>query len=214
MNYLLCIVFAFSLFSCQTHDNSTPPETNPDTAAVSDAAAPAKPAAPDSAFLIVPGDRIGQVALNMTSEQLSSTLGRADSGDAAMGKALMFWVSKGSSGPRHYLAVYTVNDFKGEGSQPKVQQVQITSPQFRTANGIGTGMSLPEVRQQFGQLQPIGYYTDSRQQQVYIYDDRAQGIAFEVSVADSVCTAITVHQQGEDVTNIYLPIHPDMTRLK
>ncbi|MCJ8164822.1 hypothetical protein MKJ04_08195 [Pontibacter sp. E15-1] len=214
MKYPLYLILIFSLLSCQPHDNSSPAEANPVATADTAATVPAAPAAPDSAFLIIAGERIGQVQLGMTAEQLNNTLGEADSGDAAMGKALLFWVSKGNSGPRQYVAVYTVNNFDGQDTPPKVQQVQVTSPRFRTASGIGTGNSLPEIRQGYGQLQPLAYYTNAQQQKVYVYDAQPQGIAFEVTVPDSVCSAITVHQPGEDVTGTYLPIHPDMTRLQ
>ncbi len=148
----------------------------------------------------------------MTAEELNQALGKPDSGDAAMGKALSFWVSR-KSNPREYVAVYTVNNFDGTGSPAKVQQVQVTSPAFQTSEGISTGVALARIREAFSPLQPLAYYTNDQKQQVYIYDNQAQGIAFEVTVPDSTCTAITVHQKGEDVTQSYLPVHPDLTRL-
>lgn len=219
MKRSLYFILALSLFACQTRDNgnqtetSTPPSAIDKTTDTTTIVGPAQPATPDSAYLIVPGQSIGQVELGMSAAAVTNILGRADSGDAAMGKALSFWISKPGNGPREYVAVYTVNDFDGSGDPPQVQQVQVTSPQFKTINGIGTGDALPEIRKQFNSLRPLAYYTNQKNQQVYIYDDQPQGIAFEIAVADSLCTAITVHQKGTDVTGTYLPVHPEMTRL-
>jgi len=219
MKHSLYFILALSLFACQTRNDSNQTEINtpPSTETTTDTtitAEQAEPVAPDSAYLIVPGQSIGQVELGMPAAAVNNILGKADSGDAAMGKALSFWVSKPGNGPREYVAVYTVNNFDGSGDPPQVQQVQVTSPQFKTINGIGTGNTLPAIRKQFSSLRPLAYYTSQTNQQVYIYDDQAQGIAFEVTVADSLCTAITIHQQDTDVTGTYLPVHPDMTRLE
>lgn len=216
MKHALYLVLALSLLACQTHDNSNQAENATSPAATHTTATiaePTKPTAPDPAYLIVPGESIGQVSLGMSATELNSILGKADSGDAAMGKSLQFWINKGGNGPREYVAVYTVNDFDGSGDPPRVQQVQVTSPRFQTVNGVGTGDALSEIRKQFDNLKPLAYYPNQRSQQVYIYDDQLQSIAFEVTVADSLCTAITIHQKGEDVTGTYLPLHPDMTRL-
>ena len=210
MNRILYLLFALALFSCQSNDTAetTVPEAETTVTAT-------EPAPPDSAYLIVPGKSIGHVQLGITSNELNSMLGKADSGDAAMGKALMFWLSKDDSGEQDYLAVYTAADFSGANEgQHRVEQVQVTSPQFQTQNHISTGKTLGQIRQQFDGLQRLAYYTDSNKQQVYIYDDQAQGIAFEIPLSDSTCTAITVHNKGEDVTETYLPIHPDLVKLQ
>lgn len=189
-------------------------DTAPGKDTTSMAPNPTTPETPDSAYLIIPGESIGHVSLGMSSMALHDMMGKPDSGDAAMGKSLQFWVSKESDRHRNYLAVYTVNNLDGSGSPPEVKQVQVTSPKFQTESGIGTGKTMDQVREQFHNLQPLAYYTNEQKQQVYIFDDQAQGIAFEITIPDSLCKAITVHQKGKDVTETYLPIHPDMTRLK
>jgi hypothetical protein len=178
------------------------------------AATPALPAPTDSAYLIVPGGSIGHINLGMPATELQDIMGKADNGDAAMGKSLQFWLSADTLRPRKYVAVYTVNDFDGSGNPPEVRQVQVTSPEFRTGSGLGPGSSLASIREQFRQLQPLAYYTNEAGQPVYIFDAQAQGIAFEVTVPDSISTAVTIHPKGADVTDTYLPIHPDMTWLR
>ncbi|OKL41216.1 hypothetical protein A3841_15480 [Pontibacter flavimaris] len=157
---------------------------------------------------------MGHIKLGMAANAVHAILGKQDSGDAAMGKALSFWLSKQEGEPQHYVAVYTVADFGGTDETPRVRQVQVTSPQFQTTDSIGTGKPLPEIRQKYGNLKPLAYFQNEQQQQVYIFDARQQGIAFEVTLPDSLCSAITIHPKGENVTKTYLPLHPDMTRLE
>ncbi|MCX2741420.1 hypothetical protein [Pontibacter anaerobius] len=213
MKHALYFILILCLLSCQSQDENR--QAPPDPMATDTAATvqPPKPATPDSAYLIIPGESIGHIKLGMAAKTVSSILGKPDSGDAAMGKALSFWVSKQANEPQHYVAVYTVTDFGSEDETPRVQQVQVTSPQFLTTDSIGTGKSLPEIRQKYKKLKPLAYFRNEQQQQVYIYNDREQGIAFEITTSDSLCTAITIHPKGENVTDTYLPLHPDMTRL-
>ena len=208
--YFILVLVAF-LAACQGQENSrqTEPEQRAtDTLAI---ATPPKPSTPDTAYLILPGERIGKVKVGMYGEDLTSMLGKPDSSDAAMGKALLFWTGEQ---PGHYVAVFTVTDFGGQVEKPVVQQVQITSPRFLTTDSIGTGKSLAEIRQKYSPLRPLGYYQNEQRQQVYIFDNQAQGIAFEVTLPDSLCSAITVHPKGEEMADISLPLHPDMTRMK
>lgn len=212
MKHTLYLILALAAFlaSCQSQENSR--QTEPDTVpADTTAAQPPKPPAPDSTYLIVPGGSIGKVKVGMYGEALARILGEPDSSDAAMGKALYFWEGEQ---PAHYVSVFTVTDFGGQVEKPVVQQVQITSPRFLTKDSIGTGMPLSEIRQKYGPLRPLAYFQNAQRQQVYIFDNQAQGIAFEVTLPDSLCSAITVHPKGEDMADIYLPLHPDMTRIK
>ncbi|MCC9168358.1 hypothetical protein [Pontibacter harenae] len=202
----LYLMFALTLFSCQR--NGTAENNVPESGTTA-------PAPPDSAYLIVPGNRVGHVQLGIPSnDELKSMLGKADSSNAAMGKALMFWLSTSGSGAQDYLTVYTTADFSGANEgQHIVEQVQVTSPKFRTEGQIGTGKAFAQIRQQFPRLQPLAYYTNSNKQQVYLYDDVQLGITFEITLPDSTCNAITIHQKGEDVTETYLPLHPNIVKL-
>ncbi len=163
--------------------------------------------------MIVPGQRIGQISLGETAEMVNSKLGQPDSGDAAMGKALTFWINPDEKKVRQYVAVYFVRSTDGAAEAMRAQQIQVSSPAFKTQHGLGTGSKLSNIRGKY-KLQPMAYYTNEKQKQVYIYDDEDQGIAFEVTTPDSLCTAITIHKAGESITDTYLPLHPDMIRLK
>ncbi|WP_163916956.1 hypothetical protein [Pontibacter burrus] len=219
MRYLLYILLIVLLQSCSDKDSKRPENQLPEQAATNTStpdttSLPPQPivekATPDSTFLIIPGLRIGQVRLNQTAEQVSNKLGKPDSGDAAMGKALSYWFSK--SKRSHVVAVYFSHSYTdGPEDYLLVRQVRVNSPAFRTPENIGAGNNIATIRRHYT-IAPIAYYQVGRQR-IYIFDDDAKGIAFEMAVPDSSCIAVTVHKAGEDVTNSYLPMHPDMTRL-
>lgn len=211
----LSLIIISCLVSCQsqTQEEATaPPATAPDTATT--AAPVPQPSPPDTLYQIIPGQRIGKVYVGQTTEQVIKLLGQPDSGDAAMGKALSFWLSKSAQEPRHYLAIYFTRS-TANSPQMLARQIRVNSPRFTTPEDtLRTGSPLKKIRKQHPQLRPIGFYTHPQQQyQVYIYDAPEAGIAFEVRTTDSTCTAITVHQKGEEMTNTYLPLHPDITWL-
>ncbi len=220
---ILYFILALALLSCESRKQADQPqepiattkETN-DTATIP---APSKPAPtavkpkPDSTYLIVPGKSIGQISLDETAEKVHSKLGQPDSGDAAMGKALSFWINPDERKVRQYVAVYFVRNTKGTSEAMLAEQIQVSSPAFKTKGGLSTGSKLSNIRKEF-KLQPKGYYTNERQKQVYVYDDPEQGITFEVTTPDSTCTAIAIHKKGETISKTYLPIHPETVWLE
>jgi hypothetical protein len=166
--------------------------------------------APDTAFRIVPGQRVGQISLGETAEKITSTLGQPDSGDAAMGKALSFWYGK-QNRKQHFVAVFFIRGSHNGQENMFARQIRVNSPSFKTIERIGIGNNISTIRQHHS-LQPIAYYLNPQQQRTYIFDDTAAGIAFEITTPDSTCTAITIHQKGENVTNSYLPVYPELIR--
>jgi len=171
-------------------------------------------ASQQTAFQIIPGQRIGQVAVGENPEKVFEALGEADAGDAAMGKALSTWYSQ-DSGQRRELNVYTVTKKTGTPQQTVgVEQVRITSPAYTVAEtDISVGSTLPQIRKHFPQARPIAY-VEQEQQKIIVYDAPAQGIAFEIAGPDSSCVGITVHPTGSGAADAYLPIHPNLVRLK
>jgi hypothetical protein len=220
MRHLFIAIVTLSFLSCsdggtrtaetehpQEATNNTPPA---DTAHSSPETIVTEPA-PDTAFLILPGQRIGQISLGETSEKITSRLGQPDSGDAAMGKALSFWYGERNR-KQHFVAVFFIRGSENGQENMFARQIRVNSPSFKTIANVGAGSNISTIRQHHT-LQPIAYYLNPQQQRTYIFDDTAAGIAFEITTPDSTCTAITIHQKGENVTNTYLPVYPDLIRL-
>ncbi|WP_162428466.1 hypothetical protein [Pontibacter pudoricolor] len=220
MRYFLIAIVILTFLSCSDSGTRTAETEHPQEATNKTSPSDTTPSKPetivatpalDSAFLIVPGQRIGQISLGETAEKITSTLGQPDSGDAAMGKALSFWLGKGRH-KQNYVAVYFSRNFDGGPEDLLARQIRVNSPSFKTIENVGIGNNISTIRQHHI-LQPIAYYLNPQQQRTYIFDDTPAGIAFEITTPDSTCTAITIHQKGENVTNSYLPVYPDLIRL-
>ncbi|AMM50531.1 hypothetical protein TH61_04175 [Rufibacter sp. DG15C] len=207
------------LSACSSNPQEKPETNLSETTSTKDSASTIQPKGSDkqdSSFQIIPGQRIGQISLGQSPEDLVKALGPPDSTDAAMGKALLTWFSKSSKAPRQEVTVYTVRENTGMANeQVGVRQVRITSPEFTIPdNYLKTGSSLPQIRKVYPSAKAVAYYLVPGNDRVYVYDVQHQGIAFEVSGADSVCVAITIHPKGKGVQEEYLPLHPDIKLLQ
>ncbi|WP_157273834.1 hypothetical protein [Pedobacter sp. BAL39] len=153
---------------------------------------------------IVPGESIGSIHLGQDAAQLSDILGKADDGDAAMGKAWGIWNQDGGG----QLSVYT--SYKDSTAVAKdVKQIVVSSEHFVTEQGIRSGSSFATVKKTFPQLQLAETYINGKET-LKVYDDIERGIAFDVmnKNGEEVCVAITVHPVKTAVNNTYLTIHP------
>lgn len=153
----------------------------------------AKAATVPAGLLIVPGRSIGQTALGPHGAAILAKLPKADASDVGMNQRRLVWISK--SGPRETLYLHTVNNGVIDAkpiSGLTIDEIRVTSPDFRLASGLHTGSSLAEIRRQFPHIQRVSH--DPK-----IYDDLRAGIAFEFATQpteSSRCTAIIIHPKG------------------
>jgi hypothetical protein len=175
----------------------TPPEPH---AEPRDTAAPAR--SPFELNPLVPGVRAGKITIGEDIESVARTLGRSDSGDAAMGHAWQFWFSKGSPGSdRATLGVYSVlND---SATHNEVREIMVTSRRFVTAAGVGAGSTLEAIEKAYPSLALAATHESANASDVIaIYDDVAGGIAFEIvrkhgaAASTGGCVAVIVHRKG------------------
>lgn len=159
-------------------------------------------------LMIVPGKSIGNISLEQTADNLEAILGKPDLSDAAMGKAWLTWFSKVSDTVTgNELNVYT--EYKDNELKEKVvRQIRITSDEFKTRDGIATGMPLDGISKIFPAIKLIGKYDTTTDYPVSVYDAVDEGIAFETE--NSICTGIIIHKKGQPVTEEYITFHPDM----
>lgn len=137
-------------------------------------------------------------------EDVGKTLGPANGGDAAMGKAWGIWYSRNkadnSLDSSRFLAIYSAVD----GNEPvhHVKQVRVNTASFKTAKGVKVGSSLGSIKKAYPNVTRVAVYQDTlRHKRIELYDDVKRGIAFEVT--GKKCSAVTVHKGGEDL-NTYL----------
>ena len=145
--------------------------------------------------LIVAGKSIGQTHLGRNGAVDLAKLPKADADDSGMGRYRSVWLSKARGGRTDTLYIYSVaNDPRD--IQPRngvsIWLIRVTSPWYRTSDGLSTGSTLPRILHRF----PGARATDQSQT---LYDDAKQGIAFEFAgraTAGSPCIAIMVYPPG------------------
>jgi hypothetical protein len=179
------------------------------------------PTMAQTAWRIEPGKFIGNTQLGASADEMATQLGRADGGDAAMGKAWTLWYSRhkdNSIDSSRYLAVYLVREEANGKEAMIVKQVRVNTPSFKTEKGLKVGSSYIEVKKQFPAIKMVAQYQDKlKGKKVILYDVRREGIAFELTREKGgrqICTAITVHPRGEDInTYILFPGYEGLEKL-
>lgn len=161
----------------------------------------------DQRFLVVAGRSVGEIAIGADMEQVSQKLGKADAGDAAMGKAWGIWYGDDSTGgQRNEVAVYSA--YRDTSMQVKeVKQIRVTADKFKTADGFSLGTTLTALRSKFPDLRQVTSYVDTTKDTVLVYDSNKSGISFEFLKGKSV--ALTVHPEHVPVNGTYLTLHPE-----
>jgi len=160
----------------------------------------------DQRFLVVAGHSVGEILLGADMEQVSQKLGRADAGDAAMGKAWGIWYSNDSTaGQRNEIAVYSA--YRDTSMRVKeVKQIRVTSEKFKTADGFALGNTRTALQSKFPDLKQVNRYLNNQKDTVLVYDSKKSGISFEFLKGKSV--ALTVHAENVPVNGTYLTLHP------
>jgi hypothetical protein len=155
------------------------------------------------AQLITPGRSIGLIRLNGNVEDVSQLLGRPDSSDAAMGSSLMVWYAKhNGSGYRTSVFAHRNMGAKDEIIS-RIQKILVTSPEFKTTEGIGVGSTLDEIKKSYD-LKPTSDYKN-KGSKVQVYTDLDKGISFETD-ASNKCVGVVVHKP-HDTASAYLNMH-------
>lgn len=149
-------------------------------------------------WLLEPGAAAGKTAINEKAEQVYARLGKADGGDAAMGKAIAIWYNNHDS-TAHSIAIYTVRD---TGSMPpaRIKQIRVTSPMFKTKEGIHPGSTLSEIKKVYQVIRSEAYKSEGENYTVY---SSKLGIAFEINAAGE-CVAVIIFEAGKPSATTYL----------
>lgn len=155
----------------------------------------------------MPGESIGKTRLGMTPDSVVAILGKPDYSDAAMGKALLIWYGKNKDAHNNRTEVDIMVSYRDTSMRDKaVKQIRITSAYFETKNGVKVHDNLYRIMQYFPGVSKSDYHlTDTTKA---IYDDTANGIAFEIAAVDTqrICTAILVHAKNTPFVINYLAV--------
>lgn len=194
MKQLILFSLAALCWACQSaqRDNKRKTDTLPQ--------APPQEVNTDS--LVVPGKAIGHITLNTDAGPVMEIMGKPDSGDAAMGKAVSMWISG-----KNLTAIYTERNM-GVDDTSRIKQIRSTYPGFVTNDHIGVGVTLKDIEQRMP-VARLGEYTEGKDT-FALYTTR-EGISFEVN-REQQCTGIIVHPAGSDPTSVYLPFHSNLRK--
>lgn len=148
-------------------------------------------AAPDR-FLIVPGHSIGQTKLGLDGDKALTMLPTAS--DASMGGNLdEVWKSRDGN----TLYIHTHRNDMDDPPKPgyTVTEIRVTSPQFRTADGLAPGSTLAAIQHRYpkGTLSTVSGS---------FYAVGTEGIVFEFASAPKPGTpsvAVGIFAPGADV---------------
>ncbi len=231
--------FAFILLFClnacnQTAENQTKEETSisgsPAVARVESASEPAGSAASDrdpqnegavsdnpvaANKLITPGKSMGLIKLNEQAEVVTKLLGKPTKGNAAMGKSLQTWFSKfqpqGPDTATYQVAIFFSRNMGSADQTSRAQQIRVTSPFFRTADGIGPGTKYAVILNSYPDLKKAAVYaTTKNEQEIAIYQAKEAGIAFEINKA-GVCIGVAIFEPGKQAFEIYSEVGVNFT---
>jgi len=166
----------------------------------------------DSALLIVPGRSVGKISLAEDMADVGAKLGKPDAGDAAMGKAWGIWYNRGANGGvKNEFAIYS--SYRDTSMRVKeVKQIRITSPDFKTRDGVRVGASQSDTKIKFPSLERISAYLNEQKDTVSVYDTKQDGIGFEFLKGKSI--ALTVHPMNQPLNATYLTLHPEWKRVE
>lgn len=199
-NLIICCLTVL-LFSCKNnpsdHEDTVmdqPTTTTNDSIARSES---------NYANRIIPGKRLGNIVLDENSSKVMDSLGKPDSGDAAMGKAISTW----HENSQHLLSIYTTTKM-GVEDFSRIKAIRSLSPDFHTDGDLGVYSTLDEIQQKF-HLNEIGTFVhDNKTYTLYGGDT---GIGFEIG-EDHKCNGIVITEEGNDADQLYLSFYPDLKK--
>lgn len=145
--------------------------------------------------LIVPGESIGSISINENADSVYKKLGKPDTIDAAMGKAVSTWFV-GHHAKGYKTQIFFSRQMGMADDTSRVKQVCINSPVFKMMDytGVGTSMQSITSAAEFS-LKKVGAYIQGGQA-FFIYDDAKAGIAFEFN-AKNICSRVILHEPGK-----------------
>jgi hypothetical protein len=158
------------------------------------------------ARVIIPGKSVGPISINGNADSLSSSMGKPDSSDAAMGASMMIWNVKYKKGTYKTIIYAHRNMGAKDENVSHIKAIFVSSPFYKTTDYSGTGSDLRDVRKFFKlKAHAIPGYTAK---QLALYNDYNAGISFEAD-SNGHCHGVLVYAKGDSsVTYINMLPHP------
>jgi hypothetical protein len=155
--------------------------------------------------LIIPGKSVGQTTLNEDAENVIKRLGKPDTGDAAMGKALSIWYANHDT-TGYETMIFSARQMGTANETSQVKQIRITSPWFTTQEGLHVGSTLKQINEHYVTRKAATFSKEGKPYFIYKTD---KGIAFEIGSNNS-CTGIIVFDPKAATGQAYLPFYSNL----
>ncbi len=162
----------------------------------------ARPPHKKNNYLIMPGLGIGNFKLDSSAAILPAMLGKPAYTDSSMGSALLRWNIKRNG------LINTVSIFADKPDKKAafmlIRKIQITSPLYKTADGLHTGLPYNAYVKVY-KLRIVNSYM-TKKRKIDVYSERGSGISFEIDNVTKLCTAIAVYKP-KDPTGPFINMH-------
>ncbi|NIG54722.1 hypothetical protein [Chitinophaga sp. Cy-1792] len=203
MRKLFLSISMITAMTACNHQATKSESTDTTSITKSDTAAATVAISPE--MLIVPGKQIGITVIRANADSLIKIMGKPDFTDGAMGTYFYTWY-KHHDTSSYQASMYSRRNMGGADERiTHVNSVYISSPSFKTTEGLGAGTPLADLQGHFT-LQRGGVYSNGKDSLI-MYDDIPHGISFEVKKGD-VCNGVLVYAPN-DTTAAKRPIHID-----
>lgn len=156
------------------------------------------------ANLVVPGKSIGSIAISSSADSLVKVMGKPDRSDGAMGSMVNTWYAKhDTAGTR--TSIFSGRDMGNPDEKvSRVKKIIVTSPEYKTKEGLTIGASLNDIGRFYGVRNTGGFLQNNKQ--ILSYCDLKKGIGFEIDSETRKCIAINVFKV-EDASLAYINVH-------
>lgn len=156
---------------------------------------------------VVAGNSIGDFLIGQEVEEsnLFNRLGEVDSADAAMCKSWSMWYFDDEvNGAGREFDLYSACDADID-MRKSIQIMRLSNIEFELDNGISLGDDLSVLKESYPNANELIYTDASNGAIIQVFDDVAEGIAFELS--NDVVRAVIVHVPDQSIENMYLPFY-------
>ena len=152
---------------------------------------------------IIPGERLGTIILNENATSVLDSLGKPDSADAAMGKAVSTWHEDSDN----LLSIYTTTQM-GIEDFSRIKAIRTLSSAFKTDQDLGVNSTVSEIEKHF-RLNKIGLFPFDKKS--YALYSTEEGIGFEIG-EDQKCHGVVLTEKGTSPDQLYLTFYPDLKK--
>lgn|SRR5690554_2963774 len=203
MKKLILFLSIITLISCK--QKSTKAETNAEqNKPTSQQTIEVESNNQDYEIQIIPGERLGSIILNENAKAVLDSLGRPDSVDASMGKAISNW----HESSENFLSIYTTTKM-GVEDFSRIKAIRSVSSNFKTKQNLGVSSSLSEIERHFN-LNKTGVFTS--EEKSYILYTSEEGIGFEVG-ENQKCHGVVLTEKGTTPEQLYLTFYSNLEKL-